>query len=100
MAARTKKRSEETRGHSAQNDTREELPAHAVAQGSDVRYMMLAVPGVGRDRVVQGHRAALGMLEAARKVPGLHAAQKRDPALMQRFEQSERHLDGRFLRVI
>jgi hypothetical protein len=85
MAARTRKRSEETRGHSAQNDTQQALPAHAMAQGRDVRDVMLAVPGVRRDRIVQGHRAALGMLEASRKILRVHAAQKRDPSLMQRF---------------
>jgi hypothetical protein len=100
MAAQTRKRSEETRGHSAQNDTQQALPAHAMAQGSDVRDVVLAVPGIRRERIVQSHGAALGMLKPSRKILRVHAAQKHDPSSMQRFEQSERHLDGRFLRVI
>ena len=71
-----------------------------MAQRRYVRDVMLTVPGVRRQCIVQSHGAALGMLEASRKILGLHAAQERDPSLMQGAEQSHRDFDGRFLRII
>jgi hypothetical protein len=69
------------------------LPLHAFLKRGYVRQVMLRMPLVHRQRLVQRKQATLRMNEGPRKIFWLHRPQQVDPPGMQRGEQLQRNLD-------
>ena len=74
-------------------------PAVAVAESGNVRDVMLAVPGVECQGLIEVHGAQLGMAEHARPIARRDRAEQRDPSLVQIFKQRERCFHGSCRRV-
>jgi len=70
-------------------------PPHALPQAGDVSHVVFSVPGVERDILPDRPRAALGVGEGAGKIGRTKRLERRDPALVQGFEQGGRRRDGR-----
>src|SRR2546426_11324622 len=61
----------------------------------------ISMPGVEREDRIERRRAPLRMLDGAGKIRWTHATKQRDPALVQRRQQIERHRDrGAHLRCL
>lgn len=74
-------------------------PAVAFAQGSDVRDVMAAVPGVLREQEIDRCGAPSGMAELARPVGRTERTQQNHPTLVKIFKQGERPFDRWTFRV-
>src|SRR5580700_10093144 len=69
------------------------LPAAALAQRSDVSYVMAAVPGVESQVLFETYQAEFGMAERSLPVFRLERSQQAYPSIMQRIQHRQRDLN-------
>src|SRR5262245_34695686 len=75
-------------------------PAVAAAKVRYMRDVVLPVPLVQREQLVEVHCPVLGMIQRSREIGGRHRAQHADPPVMDRVEQRERRRNGGRARIL
>src|SRR3954462_1455233 len=74
-------------------------PPHPLPQRGHMGHVVIPMPGVQAEDLVEGHLPPFGMPEGLPKVGLRQRAQQGDPAAVQVFQQGERDLDRHRARV-
>src|SRR6185503_17285362 len=71
------------------------LPSLALAKLRDMRQVMVRMPGILLEQLIERHfRAQFRVDERARELIDRHSCDHRDPSPVDAVEETERHLDG------